>query len=230
MPVAISLQNTVVIIPCYNHGTHLGALLDGVKQQLPSCNIVVVDDGSADNCTLTASSKGCHVLRHPENRGKGAALWTGMQWGLEHGSQWFLFLDADGQHPPEIIPAFWELAESTNSNFIMGNRLGDMSDMPIHRRLSNRITSWLLSRKIGRNIPDSQCGFRLMHRSCLKDFTPTTRHYETETEILLHAARNRARFASVTIPTVYRGQSSSIRNVRDTIRFLRLIIRHKKAT
>ncbi len=218
-------RNVFVIIPCYNHGKHLGDVIAGVRGQLSDCDIVVVDDGSDDDSALVAASHGCHVIRHGENQGKGAALWSGIQWGLEQGKEWFLFLDADGQHPANSIPDFLEAAAKEKADFIMGNRLGDVTDMPPHRRLSNRLTSGYLSKKSGKSIPDSQCGFRLIHRRCLEGFQPTTRHYDTETEILLYAASKGARFTSVTIPTIYRGQSSSIRNIRDTLRFLRIIRR-----
>jgi glycosyltransferase involved in cell wall biosynthesis len=216
--------DAVVIIPCYNHGSHLGKLLSEVRSHCPDWDILVVDDGSGDDTSAAAGLNGCTVLRHPENRGKGAALWSGIQWGLANGKDWFLFLDADGQHPPEAIPWFLQAAEAVRATFVMGNRLHDVSSMPYHRRLSNWITSWILSRKTGQKIHDSQCGFRLIHRSCLEHFRPVTCHYETETEILLHAARNGAQFASVNIPTIYQGQRSSIDNICDTIRFLRLIV------
>jgi glycosyltransferase involved in cell wall biosynthesis len=216
--------NAVAIIPCYNHEKHLEALLGNIYQQVPNWDIVLVDDGSTDDSSLTAAHMGCKVLRHPENLGKGAALWTGIQWGLTQGEDWFLFLDADGQHSPEAIPWFLEAADAAGATFVMGNRLHDVSAMPYHRRLSNWITSWILSRKTGQKMHDSQCGFRLIHRSCIEGFRPTTRRYETETEILLYAARNGARFASVNIPTIYQGQRSSIDNVRDTVRFVRVIV------
>ncbi len=217
-------HNMIVVIPCYNHGKHLGGVIADVRGYLPECDLVVVDDGSSDDSALAAALHGCHVIRHGENQGKGAALWSGIQWGLDQGKEWFLFLDADGQHPANSIPDFLEAA-SNNTDFVMGNRLGDVTDMPPHRRLSNRLTSRYLSKKIGKSIPDSQCGFRLIHRRCLEGFQPTTRHYDTETEILLYAASKGARFKSVTISTIYRGQSSSIRNFRDTLRFLRVIRR-----
>lgn len=203
----------------------MGGVIAGVRGQVPDGDIVVVDDGSGDDSALVAASHGCHVIRHGENQGKGAALWSGIQWGLDQGKEWFLFLDADGQHPTDSIPEFLDTAARDDADFVMGNRLGDVTDMPPHRRLSNRLTSWFLSKKVGESIPDSQCGFRLVHRRCLEGFQPTTRHYDTETEILLHAASKGARFSSVTIPTIYRGQSSSIRNVSDTLRFIRVLRR-----
>ena len=214
----------VVIIPCYNHGNHLQILLPEVRSHCVDWDILVVDDGSDDDTSVTAGSNECTILRHPENRGKGAALWNGIQWGLTNAKDWFLFLDADGQHPAEAIPWFLEAAITSNATFVMGNRLHDVSCMPYHRRLSNWITSWILSRKSGQKIHDSQCGFRLIHRSCLDGFRPLTQHYETETEILLYAARQGARFASVNIPTIYRGQRSSINNFRETLRFIRVVV------
>jgi len=225
---AIKCENSLIIIPCYNHGIYLETLLGDIHRQLPHWEIVLVDDGSTDDSSLTAAPMGCHVIRHPENLGKGAALWTGIQWGLSHGNDWFLFMDADGQHPASSIPTFLDAINNSENTFVIGNRLGDMTDMPYHRRLSNRLTSWILSKKIGRHIPDSQCGFRLIHKSCLEDFHPKTQHYETETEILLHAARKSARFESIKIPTIYQGQRSGIHNFRDTVRFIRLIGAYRK--
>ena len=213
MQLSLRDASQLIVIPCFNHGAHLPDLLRHVQEELPSWDIVLVDDGCTDDSSLAAGTCGCHVIRHPENRGKGAALWTGIQWGLARGKEWFLFMDADGQHPAASIPWLLDAATAANATFVIGNRMDEVSSMPRHRRWSNRLTSMLLSWKTGQTFRDSQCGFRLVHRDCLTGFKPITRRYETETEILLHVARRGARFASVNIPTILERTTSLFKDI-----------------
>jgi glycosyltransferase involved in cell wall biosynthesis len=125
---------------------------------------LVVNDGSVDSTAEVARSEGpLEVLNHLRNRGKGAALLTGMKAARERGFKYALTLDADGQHPVEAIPDFQRGCEDNSRAILVGNRFADSSirRMPIVRRLSNGASSRFISWAAGRRIPDAQCGMRI---------------------------------------------------------------------
>jgi hypothetical protein len=97
--------------------------------------------------------------------------------------------------------------------------------MPPVRFMTNRFMSYLISGLAKQRIPDTQCGFRLIKRDVLEKIRLLTRRYETESEILIKAARLGFKIESVPIKTIYRGQKSQIRPFADTLRFFRFIIK-----
>jgi hypothetical protein len=96
------------------------------------------------------------------------------------------------------------------------------------RRLVNRYMSNKISRLCGQLISDTQCGFRMMHRSLIPDLLGGAGRFDYETEMLILASRKGCRIESVPITTVYSDEVSSIHPVRDTIRFFKLIRRYQK--
>jgi DNA-binding transcriptional LysR family regulator len=105
-----------------------------------------------------------------------------------------------------------------------------VTKMPWLRKRTNQFTSWVLSRLAGQPIADSQCGYRLLHKSVAPDIRIETSHFETESEMLIQAGRAGHRIASVPVQTIYEGQEkqSKIRPCRDTIRFCKLVWRNRK--
>jgi len=103
-----------------------------------------------------------------------------------------------------------------------------VSEMPLVRRLTNRYMSNKISRLCGHPIPDTQCGFRMVHRSLIPELLGGAERFDYETEMLILASRKGCRVESVPITTVYSDEVSSIHPVRDTIRFFKLIRRYEK--
>jgi len=116
-------MNPIAIIPAYNSESYLAKLIPEVGNYIP--DILVVDDGSTDATSSTAESLGATVLRHPTNRGKGAALKTGFAYALENNFNPILTLDSDGQHDPQYITAFLQTYEQAGSDLIIGSRILD---------------------------------------------------------------------------------------------------------
>jgi glycosyltransferase involved in cell wall biosynthesis len=213
-----------VIIPAYNAAATIGAVIEGVKRWVPADTILVIDDGSSDNTVQIARATGVHVFLQSVNQGKGAALKKGFVHALERGSDWILTLDADGQHAPEIIPDFLALM-TANVDLVIGSRMRTLQSMPLHRLLSNRITSGMIGLRIGCRIQDSQCGFRLLRAEMLRRLVLKTRHFDLESEIILKTGLRGYQICSIPVPTIYNQQSTSIRLVIDTLRFLKLYLK-----
>jgi hypothetical protein len=100
--------------------------------------------------------------------------------------------------------------------------------MPLLRRAVNRYMSTKISRACGQDIPDTQCGFRMLHRYLIPEVLGGTDRFDYETEMLIIASRKGFRIESVPISTVYSDEVSSIHPVRDTIRFFKLMQRYRK--
>lgn len=217
---------TGVLIPAYNASLTLGQLLADLRSVFAAENIVVVDDGSTDETFTIAKTAGVVVLRHAVNRGKGAALRTGFQ-HIRSSSIYdsVITMDADLQHDPNDIPKFLEAWQSGDSDLILGYRMKIGSGMPIHRVLSNTITSALVSARTGIKIRDSQTGFRLLSLRVLSGVEIQSDGYEAETEILIKAARKGFRIAGVPIATIYRGAPSHMTHWKTTQRFLQVLLR-----
>ncbi len=96
-------------------------------------------------------------------------------------------------------------------------------DMPLLRVFTNKFMSWFISSLAGQRIPDTQCGFRLIKKDVLNKINLRTRKYETESEIIIKAARLGFKVESVPIKTVYKGEKSQINPIIDTLRFIKFI-------
>lgn len=212
-----------IIIPTYNESKAISDILKRIRQQ--NLEVIVVDDGSWDNTHKIAQDSGAIVLREDNNKGKGASLIRGFDYALSRDYQAVITMDGDGQHLPEDIPYFMRLAENSDSGIFIGNRMSKVQAMPRLRILTNKFMSWLISKITKQNIPDTQCGFRLIKRAVLEKLDLETSKYETESEILIKAARLGCKIESVPIKAVYQGEKSQINPFIDSLRFAKFIIR-----
>lgn len=211
--------NCAAVIPCLNEAANIGRLVEGVRAHLAT--IMVIDDGSVDGTGREAEQAGARVRRHEITHGKGAALQTGWQWAREQGLSWALCLDGDGQHSPGDIPLFFECAQRTSAALVIGNRMGQPARMPLPRRVVNRWMSKQLSKRTGQELPDSQCGFRLMNLEVWAGLRIKTQHFEIESEILLAFLKAVRRVEFVPIRTIYKTERSKIHPLRDALRWWR---------
>src|SRR5256885_2667564 len=220
-------QSIAAVIPAYKEEKHIGDVVRRTRQKLD--NVLVVDDGSRDKTAERASEAGAEVIVHEQNRGKGETIKTGLRHFLERDVDLVIILDADGQHRPEEIERFTAAALSAGQpKLILGTRMNDLSSMPLVRRFVNRWMSNRISAVCRQKIPDTQCGFRMLHRELIPELLGGAARFDYETEMLIVASRKGFRIASVPISTVYSDEVSSIHPVRDTIRFFKLMQRYKK--
>ena len=224
----INRTNTAALIPCYFEEKHIQDIARRTLTQLDQ--VLVVDDGSTDATEAEARASGAEVIRHSVNQGKGAAIKTGLrELSARPGLEYALILDGDGQHLPEEIPNFLAAAERTHAPMLVGTRMSDTRTMPFVRRMTNRFMSSQISRVCGQRVPDSQCGFRMIHR----DLAPAlaaiaTVKFDYETEMLVVASRRGCTIAAVPVSTIYGDEKSKIHPVRDTIRFYQMMARFKR--
>src|SRR6266545_2739271 len=111
-----------VVIPAFQAGESVGAVVARTRRVLPGTPVIVVNDGSSDDTSGAARAAGAQVLEHETNRGKGAALQTGIEAAAAHGATVVVTLDADGQHPPEEIPRLVEEIALGQADLVLGTR------------------------------------------------------------------------------------------------------------
>ncbi len=212
-------ETCAVVIPsCDEEGT-IARLVAEARQFLPT--VIVVDDGSEDETGARAAAAGAQVVRQPASRGKGAALNTGVAAALGKGCSWGLTMDGDGQHRAEDIPTFLRCHEQTGASLVIGNRMGQAEAIPWLRRAVNRWLSRRISKRAGKHLPDSQCGFRLIELKVWQALGLKSDHFEIESELLLGAVRAGYRVEFIPIQAIGRGSHSHIHPLLDTWRWLR---------
>ena len=222
----VKKTSVAALIPAYREAAHIS---DVVTRTLPHVDLVlVVDDGSPDDTAAVAEKAGAAVIRHQQNKGKGGAIKTGLTELHKQGFDYVVLLDADGQHRPEEIPAFIrQMGELPDAAMLVGNRMSDTRTMPLVRKLTNRTMSGIISLLCRQRIPDTQCGFRLMHQMIVPlVLACETKAFDFETEMLFAVGNEGYTIGNVPISTVYGDEVSKIRPVRDTIKFIKLVLRH----
>ena len=188
--------------------------------------MIVVDDGSSDGTGEQGRGTGAVVVTHPRNRGKGVALRSGIARACAAGADVIVTLDADGQHPPGLIPRLLQPISDAQADLVLGARARSAA-MPLGRRLTNWISAALASRIGGQDVRDAQTGFRAFTRAVAERLKPAGDRYEYEANFLLDALRAGFRVTSVEVPTVY-GPRSHFRSWSDTWRMARAFARQMR--
>lgn len=212
------MENIVVVIPAYNPNNRFNSLIEDVIQQIP--NIIIIDDGS--EVPISIDCLGAVVLKNQTNYGKGFSLMRGFKYAIENNYTSAITIDSDGQHDPSCIQEFIQLDQSID--IVSGNR--NFSDgMPFHRRISNFITSFILSLRCGKIISDSQCGYRRYKLKSISKYDFNEKGFHFESEVLMKILCNGGTFAQINIPTIYNDEGSHIKHLSDTLQFISLIVR-----
>jgi glycosyltransferase involved in cell wall biosynthesis len=211
------MSRKLAIIPAYNEAGAIAATLDDLRRHAPDWDVVVVDDGSTDATAEIAREAGARVIRHPFNLGIGGAVQSGYQFAQEHGYQYAVQVDGDGQHDASFLAVLHRhLLDHPELNMVTGSRfLTEAGDddgyrSSAARRVGIRIFSWILSRITGRPITDPTSGLRMTDRSGIELFARDYPHDypEVEAVLLLHAHKLRAAEIPVTMRARTSGTSS----------------------
>ncbi|MBD2779302.1 glycosyltransferase family 2 protein [Xenorhabdus szentirmaii] len=164
MPLSVNTMTPCVVIPCYNHGKTMQAVLEQLSSHQLHC--FIVDDGSdADTqhrlAFLATSVANVTLIRLEHNQGKGGAVMAGMRAAVAAGYSHALQVDADGQHCLEDIPLFLAKAQQYPASLISGRPMYDVS-IPKSRLYGRYITHfWVWVETLSLSIKDSMCGFRV---------------------------------------------------------------------
>lgn len=219
----ITLKNRnkiAALIPFFNEESTINQIIQSTLKHVDA--VIAIDDGSTDGASANISfSENITLLKNNNNRGKGFALRKGLNYAVENGFDKLVTLDADLQHNPDEIPLL--ISKLSEYHIVIGNRLNNLKAMPIQRRVSNKITSNLLSIKTGQKILDSQSGFRAYRAEVIKNVKTDEDGYEAESEILIKASRLGYLIGFADISTIYGDQISKMTPVKSTLGFIKLL-------
>lgn len=194
-----SRDGILVVIPAYNEGGRVGAVIADVKGALPGVDVLVVDDGSTDATAAEAAAAGASVLSLPFNSGYGVALQTGYKFGVRAGYAKIGQIDGDGQHRAAYLAAMLDALEREDADLIVGSRFlaqdGDYK-APLARAVGIRLFARLASAATHERISDPTSGFQMMRSRVARLFCSEvypTDYPDADVLILLHRTGYRVR-------------------------------------
>ncbi len=216
-----------IMIPVYNESNTLGAVIERVRavqvQEGVRKEIIVVDDGSTDgtdSILRNLDDAGIVVVRHPRNRGKGAAVRT----ALEHvNGDWALIQDADLEYAPEDVPELIApLLRDPSIDAVFGSRfLGQIEGMKLPNFIANKLLTWFTNLLFLSRITDLCTGYKLYRTDALLQIPLVRDGFDLEHELTAKLLKNGCRI--VDVPITYRGRDVSAgKKVRWTDFFLNI--------
>jgi glycosyltransferase involved in cell wall biosynthesis len=202
------MRKNVILIPAYNEESMIAGVLRDIRQAgYP--DILVVDDGSSDRTYDEARRvEGVIALRHFINRGKGAAIKTGIEAAKLLGADIVVTMDGDGQHDPKDIARMVQLI-ADGYDVVLGTRAMNLATVPLWKILANKagnFFTWLL---FGLWVSDSQSGFRAFSRAAFESIETRTDRYEYDSEVIREICRHRLKFTELTVTVHYTDYSQS---------------------
>jgi len=197
-----------IVIPAYNESKVVASVIDELNENGYS-NVIVVDDGSSDSTYKALLGRNVTVLRHMLNRGKGAAVKTGIEAAKRMGAQIVITFDADGQHRAEDIFRLIEPIKKREAQVVIGSRLLDPRGMPFHRRVYNWLANLVTFILFGIWVTDSQSGLRAFSRQAAQSLDLKTSKMEVSSEIIKEIKAHKLDLKEIPISAVYTDYSLS---------------------
>lgn len=221
----MNVEKVYIIVPIFNEETVIGEVLSEIKASgYP--NIIVVDDGSADNSYAAAGSiPEVIVLRHKLNRGKGAAIKTGMLAAQYCGAEVLVTFDGDGQHDPHDIQSLIEPIIKKGFDVSLGTRMRSGTEMPLIKVLANKIGNYCTMLLYGILVSDSQSGFRAYSRFAARTIDTKADKYEYDSKVIREINANRLKYVEVPIQVRYTQYSMSKKHRQGFVNGLRTLLR-----
>jgi glycosyltransferase involved in cell wall biosynthesis len=218
----IEPERISVLIPAYNEEAAIAALVEKVRTLGDWHEVLVIDDGSTDGTREAASRAGARVIRHPYNKGNGAAVKTAVR---EAKGEFILLMDADGQHSPDDIQKL--LVPLAEYDLVVGARSWG-AQATFSRGIGNAALARFASFISGTHIPDLTSGFRAARRSCMTEFLhllPNGFSYPTTSTLAFLKAGYNVTFVPIEGKQRTAETRSKMHPWREGIRFLMIIFR-----
>jgi len=204
----------LVIIPAYNEQGAIAQVVGGVREAVPSADVLVINDGSTDNTAPAAESAGALVVQHPFNLGIGGAVQTGLKFARSLNYDYVIRLDGDGQHNAREIQLFLDALRSHRADLVIGSRFLD-ADVDWHIPLSRRIGIVFFARAVSLIIreraTDTTSGFCGMNRAAvdvLATYLPQD-YPDVESRVIVHKAGLR----QVELPVNMRARTTGVSSI-----------------
>jgi glycosyltransferase involved in cell wall biosynthesis len=186
-----SALKLMICIPAFNEEKTIAEVVKGAKKF--TSDVVVYDDGSVDNTHLCARNAGATIIRHPKNKGYGAAIKALFVDAKTRNAEIMITIDSDGQHDVSQIPKLLEPILRGEADIVIGSRFlnrDSIEMVPLYRKLGIKVITNVTKRASDSNITDAQSGFRAYNRKAISELDLTEDGMGISTEILIRAHQN----------------------------------------
>jgi glycosyltransferase involved in cell wall biosynthesis len=194
-------KRILIVVPAFNEAGSIGDVVREIRGELPFADMLVVDDGSADQTAELARAAGATVARLPYNLGVGGAMRLGYRYGMEHDYDVVIQIDADGQHDPRYVPKLLDALDE--ADLVIGARFAGVGDYRVRgpRRWAMGMLSKVLSRIARTKLTDTTSGFRAANRRGIEMFAQwyPVEYLGDTVETLVFAARRGLRIRQVPV-------------------------------
>lgn len=218
----------IAIIPVFNEGKKARKVVEEIPEGLVD-EIVLVDDGSSEENKDFLEGLNIKILRHKKNQGVGAAIRSGIYYGIKKNFDIGIILSGSGKTPPDQIP---KLLEPLNEGFefVQGSRYlegGGLLNAPLHRNLGTKAYTLLFSIFCGRRVTDASSGFRAFYLKILKDKRINLKQkwlntYELEPYLLFKVLKLNYKFIEVPVQIVYPEKDKNYTKMRPFLDWWRI--------
>lgn len=192
----------VAVIPAYNEESTIGSVV--LVSRMHTGQVIVVDDGSADNTAAVAGMAGAEVVRLPKNCGKAAAIFAGIDRAKIFFPDGVVLLDADGQHLPEEIPDVIRPILLGKADLVIGSRfLKKKNSIPAYRRVGQKTIDFVANIGADVKTTDSQSGFRALSAYALDHMNFVSEGYNIESDMFQHFMDHGLRICEAPITVRY---------------------------
>ncbi|MFA5872133.1 MAG: glycosyltransferase family 2 protein [Parcubacteria group bacterium] len=212
-----------IILPVYNEARIINRVIEEITQA-GYHRIIAVNDGSSDDTFSLLNQHELIVLRHLINRGKGAAIKTGVEAAKTFGAKVVVTMDADGQHNPQDIEKMLQAVQN-GYDVALGSRPKSPKTMPLTKIVANcvgNIVTWLI---FGLWVSDSQSGFRVYSQKAINLIDTASDRYEYESEVIKEIKRHKLKFIEIPIEERYTDYSKNKTHKQNFINGLKTAIK-----
>jgi len=207
----------LIVIPAYNEAENIERVVDNLIQNYPQYDYVIINDGSRDKTVEICRRKGYRYIDLPINVGLTDGVQTGMMYAYEHGYEYALQFDGDGQHDPAYIASMIEAMEECD--ICIGSRFVDKKKPKGLRMLGSNIIQATIRLTTGKKIKDPTSGMRMFNRTTMKAMANNA-DYGPEPDTLAHLIRSGAVVKEVQVEMSERLAGQSYLNFSRSIRYM----------
>ena len=198
-------------MPAFNEEKYIGTLVLQARQYVDE--VIVIDDGSSDNTVEIAELAGARVIRHPQNRGYGAAIQSIFAEAKKLDPDILVILDADGQHDPQDITSVIKPVLD-GYDVVIGSRHKEAQKIPLYRRIGQRLILHSVKALSEDDLTDTECGFRAFSRKAIQTLELKEKGMAVSAETVAEAARKNLKITQVPVSVTYSKDSSTLHPVR----------------
>lgn len=210
-------SNLLIIIPAYNEAENIERVVDHLTQNYPQYDYIIVNDGSKDRTPEICKERGYRYIDMPINVGLSDGVQTGMMYAYNHGYEYALQFDGDGQHDPAYIEAMLE--KMASCDVCIGSRFVEEKKPRSLRMLGSNIIQTTIRLTTGKNIKDPTSGMRMFNRAAMKIMANQV-DYGPEPDTVAHLIRSGAVVDEVQVEMHERIAGESYLNFSRSIKYM----------